>query len=64
MLWLTLNPDPSPPPMWLQVQVEPLEQGHEVDEFEFKFSGIEKAHVKNDTVTLNKKFAGDHQARV
>ena len=47
-------------PSLLQAQVEPLEE-HEVDEFEFHFSTGEKSHVQNDTVTLNKKFAADHQ---
>ena len=43
-----------------QATIEPLED-HEVDEFEFNFSSTEKPHVKNDTVTLNKKDAGDHE---
>ncbi|GAX76442.1 hypothetical protein CEUSTIGMA_g3887.t1 [Chlamydomonas eustigma] len=47
-----------------QVLEDPLEQGYEIDEFEFNFSTTEKPHVNNDTVTLNKKFVKDHQMKL
>jgi uncharacterized Rmd1/YagE family protein len=33
----------------------------EVDEFEYNFSATEKPNVRNDTVTLHKRFARDHK---
>ena len=45
-----------------QVQIQPLlEKEMEVDEFEYNFSATEKPNVRNDTVTLHKRFARDHK---
>ena len=33
----------------------------EIDEFEYNFSATEKPHVRNDTVTLHRRFARDHK---
>eukprot|EP00878_Enallax_costatus_P036531 GHUV01041031.1.p1 GENE.GHUV01041031.1~~GHUV01041031.1.p1 ORF type:complete len:187 (+),score=37.24 GHUV01041031.1:1601-2161(+) len=33
----------------------------EVDQFEFNYSSLEKPHIQNDTVTLHRKAAKDHQ---
>ncbi len=52
---------PSSPPQIQQALEDPLENGYEVDEFEFIFSSIEKPHMKNDTVTLNRKYARDQE---
>jgi uncharacterized Rmd1/YagE family protein len=30
-------------------------------QFEFNYSSLEKPHIQNDTVTLHKKAAKDHQ---
>lgn len=32
-------------------------------QFEFNYSSLEKPHIQNDTVTLHKKAAKDHQVR-
>ncbi|WIA12464.1 hypothetical protein OEZ86_003424 [Tetradesmus obliquus] len=36
----------------------------EVDQFEFNYSSLEKPHIQNDTVTLHKKAAKDHQVKL
>ncbi|KAF8071355.1 RMD1 [Scenedesmus sp. PABB004] len=36
----------------------------EVDEFEFNYSSLEKPHIQNDTVTLHRKAAKDHQVKL
>ncbi|GAX81129.1 hypothetical protein CEUSTIGMA_g8563.t1 [Chlamydomonas eustigma] len=48
-----------------QVQVRPLvEKEIEIDEFEYNFSATEKPHVRNDTVTLHRRFARDHKMKL
>lgn len=32
-------------------------------QFEFNYSLLEKPHIQNDTVTLHRKAAKDHQVR-
>ncbi|KAF6262180.1 hypothetical protein COO60DRAFT_1699457 [Scenedesmus sp. NREL 46B-D3] len=36
----------------------------QVDQFEFNYSSLEKPHIQNDTVTLHKKAAKDHQVKL
>eukprot|EP00878_Enallax_costatus_P019516 GHUV01020590.1.p1 GENE.GHUV01020590.1~~GHUV01020590.1.p1 ORF type:complete len:327 (+),score=56.52 GHUV01020590.1:1601-2581(+) len=36
----------------------------EVDQFEFNYSSLEKPHIQNDTVTLHRKAAKDHQVKL
>lgn len=33
-------------------------------QFEFNYSSLEKPHIQNDTVTLHRKAAKDHQVRL
>ena len=63
-LVIETGPGSQPCPHYFtpQVQVQPLlEKEIEIDEFEYNFSATEKPHVRNDTVTLHKRFARDHK---
>lgn len=45
--------------------IQPVEPDEvEVDQFEFNYSLLEKPHIQNDTVTLHRKAAKDHQIKL